>query len=149
MHKFLLIALALLITACSGPDYHQFSIDDGWVREAPPNASAMAGYVTINNNTEQSRILTCASSKQFNAVEIHRTIVENGVAKMRRQDNLSIPANGSLVLEPGSFHLMLMSPKMPFKEGDLITISLCLKTSDDPEALKEDLDITIPVKKSK
>lgn len=149
MHRLLLITLVLLLTACGRSDYQLFSIDNGWVREAPPNAGAMAGYVTINNNTEESRILTCASSKQFNAVEIHQTIVENGVAKMRRQENLPIPANGSLVLEPGSYHLMLMSPKTPFKEGDLITISLCLKLSNDPEALKEDLDITIPVKKAK
>jgi len=52
----------------------------------------LAGYATLKNNTDQDQTLTFAKSDQFKMVEIHKTIVVDGVAKMRRQDNLVIPA---------------------------------------------------------
>jgi copper(I)-binding protein len=143
MHKLLLISFIALLTACNQAPKESFSTEGAWVREAPPNASALAGYVTITNNTKQDRILTSAKSEQFNAVEIHRTIVENGVAKMRRQKDLPIPTGGSLVLEPGSYHLMLMTPKAGFKANDLVTVTLDLKSGDDIKQLA----IILPVKK--
>ena len=125
-----------------------FTVEDAWVREAPPNASVMAGYVTITNNSKQDHILTFAKSKQFSAVEIHSTIVEDGVAKMRRQDDLPVPAGGSLELKPGSYHLMLMSPKTAFKANDEVTVTVCLKLDDDPKAEIKEVDIVMPVQKA-
>jgi len=144
MHKIILFSFFItLLTACGQAPSEAFSVKDAWVREAPPNASMMAGYVTIKNNSDQDRILTFAKSKQFNMVEIHRTIVEDGVAKMRRQDDLPIPAGGSLELKPGSYHLMLMGPKSALKATDQVTVTICLKLDDD---IKE-VDIIMPVKK--
>ena len=143
MYKILLIGFIALLTACNQTSTESFSTEGAWVREPPPNAGALAGYVTIINNTEQDRVLTSAKSEQFNVVEIHRTIVENGVAKMRRQKDLPIPAGGSLVLEPGSYHLMLMTPKSKFKANDQVTVTLDLQAGDDTQQL----DLIMPVKK--
>lgn len=143
MYKIILFSFITLLFACNQAPKEAFSTEGAWVREAPPNATAMAGYVTITNNTEQDGILTFAKSKQFNVVEIHRTIVENGVAKMRRQKDLPIPAGGSLELKPGSYHLMLMTPKSTFKTNDEVTVTVGLKSGDD---IKE-IDIIMPVKK--
>jgi len=98
MYKIILFSFITLLVACNQTPKDAFSTESAWVREAPPNAGAMAGYVTITNNTDHERVLVFAKSKQFNAVEIHRTIVENGVAKMRRQEDVPIPAGGSLEL---------------------------------------------------
>lgn len=143
MQKLLLIGFIVLLTACNQTPKEVFSVEGAWVREAPPNAGALAGYVSITNNSAQDHILRSAKSEQFNAVEIHRTIVENGVAKMRRQKDLPIPAGGSLVLEPGSYHLMLMTPKSAFKANDQITVTLDFQSGDDIKAL----EIIMPVKK--
>ncbi|QMU61660.1 MAG: copper chaperone PCu(A)C [Gammaproteobacteria bacterium] len=143
MYKIILFSFITLLVACNQTPTESFSTEGAWVREAPPNAGAMAGYVTIKNNTDQDRILSFAKSNQFNAVEIHRTIVENGVAKMRRQEDLPILAGGSLILEPGSYHLMLMTPKSAFKANDEITVTVGLKLDDNIQ----EVDIVMPVKK--
>jgi len=143
MYKIIFISFITLLVACNQTPKDAFSVEGAWVREAPPNASAMAGYVTITNNTDHERLLVFAKSKQFNVVEIHRTIVENGVAKMRRQEDLPIPAGGSLELKPGSYHLMLMTPKTVFKANDEVTVTVCLKLDNDIE----EVDIIMPVKK--
>ena len=147
MKKFILFTIVSLLAACNQSEQEPFSIVEAWVREAPPNATAMAGYVTIINNTDQAHILNSAKSEQFKMVEIHRTIVENGVAKMRRQKNLPIPASGSLKLEPGSYHLMLMKPKSAIKANDDVEITLCYYLEDDPNKVIQEIDIILPVKK--
>jgi len=147
MYKIIILALITLISACTPTSEDIFSANGAWVREAPPNASAMAGYVTITNNSDKDRTLVFAKSKQFNAVEIHRTIVEDGVAKMRRQEDLPIPAGESLVLEPGSYHLMLMTPKSAYKADDEVTVTVCLRLDGDPNNQIEEVDIIMPVKK--
>ena len=81
MYKTAITLLLALLFSCSNENKNSITINDAWIREAPPNASAMAGYLTITNTTKQDRILTFAKSKQFNAVEIHRTIIKDGVAK--------------------------------------------------------------------
>lgn len=147
MKNFILFTLIILLTGCSQNEQEHFSIEGAWVREAPPNATAMAGYVTIKNNTDQTQILSSAISEQFKMVEIHRTIVENGVAKMRRQKDLPIPAGESLELEPGSYHLMLMKPKSAIKANDDVEITLCYYREDDPKKVIQEIDIILPVKK--
>jgi len=141
--KLLILFCYILIISCTQEQEGAITIQDAWIREAPPNASAMAGYLTINNNTNQNRILTFAKSKHFNAIEIHRTTFEDGIAKMRRHDELSIPAGASLEFKPGDFHLMLFGPKAVLKSGDEVTVTLCML---DNENLDE-VDIVMLVKK--
>ena len=144
MYKTIFFALIVLLSSsCNQSSSNSIDTTDAWIREAPPNASMLAGYVTITNNSDQERILTSAKSKQFKMVEIHKTIIEDGVAKMRRQDDLAIPAGSSLVLEPGSYHLMLMMPKSALKADDQVTVTLGLRAGDD---IKQ-LEIIMPVKK--
>ena len=143
MTKKILAIIFILLASCSQEPTDAIIVQDAWIREAPPNASAMAGYLSITNSTDQDRILTFAKSKQFNVVEIHRTIVEDGVAKMRRQDEVIVPAGQSLEFKPGDFHLMLMNPQAKLKAGDEVTVTLCLLK----DGKIEELDVIMPVKK--
>jgi periplasmic copper chaperone A len=46
--------------------------------------------------------------------KFHEMKVENGVMQMREvADGLPIPAGGSVVLKPGSYHVMLIGLKKP------------------------------------
>ena len=146
MHKSILLALIILLTACQKTEQEILTIEDAWVREAPPSASMLAGYVTITNNTDEVLTLTSAISKQFHHVEIHRTIVENGVAKMRHQKELPIPAGESVKLEPGGYHFMLMHPESSVKADDEVLITVRYHQKDDPKSTQE-FDIIMPVKK--
>ncbi len=146
MYKFILLAFIILLTACQKTEQEILVIEDAWIREAPPNASMMAGYVTIKNNSEEVITLTSAISKQFHHVEIHRTIVENGVAKMRHQKELPIPAGESVKLEPGGYHFMLMHPESAVKADDEVLVTVRYHQKDDLNTT-QDLDIIMPVKK--
>lgn len=105
--------------ACPG-----VSASDAWIREAPPGASVMAGYITLTNTSGKPQTLRGLSSTDFGAVEIHRTITENGQSHMEALDTLAIPAHGTTRLAPGDAHLMLFRAQRPLKAGDTVKMQL-------------------------
>ena len=65
-----------------------------------------------------------AQSDVFGTIELHRTLVVDGMSTMRPAGNQSIPAGGSLRFEPGGLHLMLMQPQRELKIGDKVHFRL-------------------------
>lgn len=84
----------------------------------------MAGYLTLHNNTESPLTCASASGPDFRAIEIHRTVIEDGVSRMLRDQQLEVPAGGTGTLEPGSYHLMLFGGKKDYAVGDTTEITV-------------------------
>lgn len=103
------------------------AVHEPWVREAPPTADMLAAYMHLKNDTDQEVVLIGASSSEFGKVEIHNSIVENGVAKMIPQAQLVIAPKQDVILSPGGLHLMLINPKQPLKSGDKVNLTLNFK----------------------
>jgi len=99
-------------------------IEDPWVREPPPMASALGGFMTIHNPSGTERVLVGASSPAFGSVMLHRTVAQDGMMRMLHQHAITIPAHGMLAFEPGGYHIMLMQPKQPLKAGDKVEVTL-------------------------
>jgi len=99
-------------------------VRDAWIREAPPNARVLAGYLTLENPSSEPLRLEGAEAGQFGSVEMHRTIHEDGMAKMVPQPYIDIPPEGQVELAPGGYHLMLMMPAARFVEGDVVPLEL-------------------------
>jgi len=99
-------------------------IFEPWVREAPPQASAMAAYMTIENVKKTPLKLVGARSPQFAKVEIHEIVTEDGMARMQEVKALTLAPGGKLVLEPGSTHVMLIGPKKPLPAGAPVELTL-------------------------
>jgi periplasmic copper chaperone A len=127
----ILIALLFAFAGTAGAaDGIRLAAEGGWVRAAPPGARAMAGYITLRNEADQPLRLVEASSAAFEAVEIHESYEEGGMARMRAIPALEIPAGGSVALVPGGLHLMLMRPLRPVAEGSTIIVDLVTASGD-------------------
>jgi len=138
----LLFIFMLLHLFSSAYAHQQVSVDNAWVRSAPPGADVLAAYMTIRNESEETRVLTEVSSSMFNRIEIHRTEMHEGMMKMILQESLSVPAGGSVTLEPGGFHLMLIGPKSVPKEGEEVDLLLLFSNGHSQR-------IKVPVKADK
>ncbi len=106
-------------------------VNDYWLQAAPPNASVMAAYGTLNNTSDKDIVLVDAYSPAFAMTMIHQSIVVDGVAKMVHQDKLEIKPNESLTFKPGSYHIMLMQPKFKINKGDEIKINLIYQQGNE------------------
>lgn len=113
------IALAAVAaTACSKPPVEPLSAENAWIREAPPGAAVMGGFLTLHNNSDHPVRCATVSSPDFGAIEIHRTAIEDGQSRMLREDALELPPGGTARLAPGGQHLMLFRPQRPIAAGD-------------------------------
>ena len=135
----LISAPALSGAALAGGD--KVKVMDPWVRSAPPAMKMHAAYFVVMNPTGKAVDLVGVASPQYKMAELHLSKVEDGIATMVKQDQISVPANGELAFAPGSFHVMLMHPRKPIKTGD--TIDITLKFSDGSS-----LAVKAPVQKT-
>ena len=100
------------------------TINNAWIRPAPPNVTSMAGYFDIQNNSDKAIKIVDSKSTAFDLTMIHNTVIEKGIAKMVHLDGLTIPANSTVSLAPSGKHVMLMRPESPLKQGDSVTLTL-------------------------
>ena len=101
-------------------------IRQAWIRSAPPGAKTLAGYLLLKNTCKTAIRVVDVESRDFGMPMIHRTVIENGVSKMRDPGVLEIQPGASLKFEAGGLHLMLMQPLRVMKEGDKAGVRLVL-----------------------
>lgn len=123
----LFAALALFHAATNAAE-STVAIRDAWIREAPPNAQVLAGYAQIENTTDKADAIVTVSSAAFEKVEIHRSEVKDGVARMAQVKRLDLPPRQIVKLEPGGTHVMLFNPKSPLRAGQHVTLSFTLSS---------------------
>ncbi|MCA1732405.1 MAG: copper chaperone PCu(A)C, partial [Acidobacteria bacterium] len=92
-------------------------ISDAWVRQPNPAMKTAAAFCTIENRTPVPVSLVDVTSPAVRVVEIHESIVAEGVMSMRRVQGIPIPPHRSATLEPGGLHLMLIGLAQPLEPG--------------------------------
>lgn len=100
-------------------------IDHPVIRVASPASKTGAGFMTISNRGPVADRLLAVTTTASNRADLHGTISEAGVMKMRAQaDGLSIPPGGRVTLAPGGLHVMFIGLKAPVPAGRLIKARL-------------------------
>ncbi len=93
-------------------------ITSPWSRATPAGAKVGGGYMSITNMGKEADRLIGGSLPQAGEFQIHEMSMDGGVMKMRELTNgLEIAPGATIVLKPGSYHVMFMDLKEPIKEG--------------------------------
>ncbi len=125
-------ALALLILffgfALSKP---KIIVEDPWVRAVPPVSTMSAAFMKVRNAGDEDDYLIGARSEVSKITEIHTTVMEDGMMKMRRMKEVKVPAGGLVEFKPMGKHIMLIDLKRPLKAGEKIRITLVFKKSGE------------------
>lgn len=125
MLKNLFLVLLLLSGATAQAiAANSIRVEGPYARAVPPTAANSAAFMVLHNGTDTDRQLVDARSDVSNVTELHNHIDDNGVMRMRRVSQITIPASGSVSLQPGSFHVMLIGLKAPLKDGDPVIVTL-------------------------
>lgn len=122
----LIASLVCIPTTLLAEVNNELVITKAWVKEAPPGVKVLAGYLNISNLSHSEIHIAEIKSPDFKSVEIHHSVIEDGIAKMVKQNTLAIKAGETIKLEPGGLHLMLIKPDTRKKQGDEVTLDLYL-----------------------
>lgn len=127
----LLAALLFNSIALAG----DIQVEGAWSRAtAPGQDSAMADF---SITSKQAATFVGASSPACKSVELHAMSHEGGVMKMREVKSLELPASKPLALGENGYHLMLLGLKAPLKAGDIVPLTLKIRTADKRETRVE------------
>lgn len=133
------LTASLALTGCtsspSSPDSSEVSapqdatvtFSGAWAKATDPadtSGHAMSGvFGTLENHGDEDLVIESVSSDVAGIVELHEVV--GGVMRAIEGD-VTIPAGGSLLLEPGANHIMLMELRAGLAPGDEVDIALSL-----------------------
>lgn len=104
------ILAALIIAACGNGAGAPFVVADVTVTAPRPGTSVSAAYLRIDNDGSAPVTLTRVASPQFERVEMHETITDDGIARMRPLKDVTVMPGETVRFERGGKHLMLFRP---------------------------------------
>lgn len=154
----------LILAACTATG-GELSVKDVWARPTAANAqttptAAMgdamtqtagmegmnsgpvsAAYMIIENKTNTAEKLTTVSASIADTAQVHETKQSSdGMMSMQQvQGGLDIPAQGSVELKPGSYHVMLMGLHQDLSVGQSFSLTLTFQSG-------KQITVDVPVK---
>ena len=124
--RLLFIAALLLLPAAALADPPGIQVQDVWSRAMPAGATGVV-YLTITD-TGAPNALTGVASPAATSAELHETINDNGVMKMRPVARLPVAPGKPATLRPGGYHIMLMGLKRTLVADTQFPVTLTFAT---------------------
>lgn len=121
--RFVPACILVLLAACASPG-PAIRVEEAWARPTAGPAPG-AAYLSIHNDGKRPDRLLGARSDRCATVEIHRTRVVEGRARMTPAgDGIAVGPGETVELKPGGHHLMLFEPAEPLRDGERFELTL-------------------------
>lgn len=104
-------------------------VESAWARSTAPGSTVAAVYLRIDNRGGKADRLLTIKSPVATSAEVHRTVIEDDVARMRKVSVLHVDADQVVSFEPNGLHIMLFGLKRPLVKGKTITLELGFEVS--------------------
>ncbi len=144
-------ALAIGVTACgsdgadpgskssTGSTVSELGVTGQWARATIADTTNTAVYFTVVSATDDRLTGVAVDPSVAARAEIHQSMImpsgtdatgnsTGGEMQMGPVNGVDIKGGTPLVLEPGSYHVMLFSLAKPLAEGDTISVTLTFQT---------------------
>ena len=114
------------------------TLESGW---AKAGSGMTAVFGTVTNRTDQGITITGGTSPSAGEVQVHTMAkqADGSMKMMQKKGGLRVPAGGSVALEPGGDHLMLLELTEPLVNGDDVVLVMVTSSGDE-------LAWTVPVR---
>jgi copper(I)-binding protein len=119
--SFFFAILAVVLAACAASGSGELQVNDVWAR--PGLAGGNGAIFFVIDNPGAADLLLSASSDVAEAVELHKTVMQDDNMQMVQQMNVPVPT-GETIFKPGDLHVMLIGLKNDLKAGDTFSITL-------------------------
>ena len=122
-------ALVMFLVATGPSVADGLSVTDAWSRSTPPVARVGVVYFTLRNDAKRSDRLLKLSTPVAERVEVHRTEVLDGIARMREVAVLHVDAGQTVEFKPGGMHVMLVGLRRPLVAGTSYELDLLFEVA--------------------
>lgn len=128
--------MLLLFAGCKSPDNAALVVSEPY-GYAPlgENGPGVAYFTLVNTGATALQVRSFASDCFANA-ELHTSVMDNGISKMRPVEMLEVAALSSISLRPGGLHLMLFDARESVAAGSSCRMTI---TYDDEGSVAFDV----------
>jgi periplasmic copper chaperone A len=123
--KRILVALLFIgfaAAAVAQSTANGIEIDHPWSRASAGRTGVV--YLTIKNSGAADDQLTSVSTPIADKAQLHTTVNDNGVMKMRPIAALPVKHGGEVTLKPEGMHVMLIDLHHPLTAGETFPVTL-------------------------
>lgn len=117
----------LFSVAGTSHDGENLSFESAYIRGLPPVQKNTAAFGQLKNHSQHDLQLKRIHSPIASTIEVHQHIMDGGTMKMRKVENVSIAAGGTLEFKPGGLHIMMMDVKKMPLEGESVKLEMCFE----------------------
>ena len=134
MRKILIVTtlFATLALGAAAQTTPSISLENAWARATTASAQAAAIYLTITDHGTADRLVS-ASTPVAGKAELHETIHDGNVTRMRSAAGLAVSPGAPVSLSPGGYHIMLTDLKQPLTAGQSFPLSLTFEKAGTVE----------------
>lgn len=111
------LPVLLLLSSVSAGD---IVVTESWARESIPGTSSSALFASIQNTGSKDVTLVSVVVQGADKTELHATQDDAGMMRMRRLEQVVIPAGQTVSFEPGGYHVMLFRLAAPLRAGQTV-----------------------------
>lgn len=123
MKLLVLLSLFLLSFTTQADVAMNVNVEQSYVRSAIQQQRNSAAFMNVTNLGGQGAIVY-AKSPVAKIVELHTHINDNGVMRMRKIEQIDLPSDKVIKLQPGGLHIMLLGLTRDLKPGDQVDVTL-------------------------
>jgi periplasmic copper chaperone A len=120
----LTVASILAIATAGRAQGEGIEVREVFARATIGQATSGAVYLTIVNHASGPDRLMSASAPVAARTDLHMTVRDGDVVRMRRLETIDIEAGGTVAFEPGGAHVMLSGLAAPLREGESFELTL-------------------------
>lgn len=139
--RFAPFAAAITLALAGVAQAQTVRVEEPWVRGTVAQQKATGAFMRLT--APEPMRLVGAASPVAGIVEIHEMAMDNNVMRMRAIPALALPANRTVELKPGGYHVMLMDLKQPVAAGQEVPLTLVFENAAGQRVTQS---ITAPVK---
>lgn len=103
-----------------------------WARATVAGQKTAAAYAELTSATDA--FLVAAASSVAERIELHHMRVEGDIMRMRPVQRIELPAQRTVRLAPGGFHLMLFGVSRALKPGEKLPLVLTFEAAGGGKA---------------
>ena len=123
------LAVPLLLLVATSANAGELTVTSAWSRATPPGAGMGAIYLHIENGSTKSDRLLKLKTAVAASAGVHRTVIEEGIARMREVAVLHVAPGEKVEFAPGGLHVMLMGLKKPLVAGKTFELELVFEVA--------------------
>ena len=116
-------------------------VKNAWVRMPPPVSDSAAAYLELHNTSEAAIHLTAVTTDVADMAMMHKSVQQGNIRKMQTSKHVLIPAQSSVIFEPGGSHIMLMGLHKSLHDGDEVYFKLHFSEGSTQSIILEVKDV--------